>query len=94
MIKVAARVLRADSVKVEGRLSLDLTQTQPQTPKAKNAVSVKPQVCILENHPDFAVIEITCSCGTKTNLKCEYVEVEQVTTDEQAAAVEQTAAAQ
>ncbi len=76
MIKVAARVLRADSVKVEGRLSLDLTQTQPQTPKAKNAVSVKPQVCILENHPDFAVIEITCSCGTKTNLRCEYAAAE------------------
>jgi hypothetical protein len=76
MIQVAARVLRADSVKVEGRLSLDLAQAHPQPPKAKNAVSVKPQVRILENHPDFAVIEITCSCGTKTNLRCEYAATE------------------
>lgn len=76
MIQVAARVLRADSVKVEGRLSLDLSQSHPQPQKAKNAVSVKPQVRILENHPDFAVIEITCSCGTKTNLRCEYAAAE------------------
>jgi hypothetical protein len=76
MIQVAARVLRADTVKVEGRLSLDLTQAHPQPPKANNAASVKPQVRILENHPDFAVIEITCSCGTKTNLRCEYAAAE------------------
>jgi hypothetical protein len=76
MIQVAARVLRADSVKVEGRLSLDLKQAQLQPPKANNAASVKPQVRILENHPDFAVIEITCSCGTKTNLRCEYAAAE------------------
>lgn len=72
MIEATARILRADSVKVEGRLSLELEQTHPQLPRATNAASVQPQVRILENHPDFAVIEITCSCGSKTNLRCEY----------------------
>ncbi|UCF43119.1 MAG: hypothetical protein JSV99_11160 [Planctomycetota bacterium] len=72
MVKATARILRADSVKIEGRLSLQLTQTHPQPPRARDAASVQPQVRILENHPDFAVIEITCSCGTKTNLRCEY----------------------
>jgi len=72
MIKATARILRADSVKVQGRLSLDLTQANAHLPKAKSATSVQPQVRILENNPDFAVIEITCSCGTKTNLRCEY----------------------
>ncbi|UCC23584.1 MAG: hypothetical protein JSW23_05895 [Planctomycetota bacterium] len=72
MIQATARILRADSVKVEGRLSLDLTQAHPQLPRAAGAASAQPQVRILENHPDFAVIEITCSCGAKTNLRCEY----------------------
>jgi hypothetical protein len=72
MIKATARILRADSVKVQGRLSLDLSQAHEHLPRAKSVASVQPQVRILENHPDFAVIEITCSCGTKTNLKCEY----------------------
>lgn len=72
MIQATAHILRADSVKVEGRLALDLTQAHPQPPRAASAVSAQPQVRILENHPDFAVIEITCSCGAKTNLRCEY----------------------
>jgi hypothetical protein len=72
MIKATARILRADSVKVQGRLSLDLTDAHAHLPRAGSATSVQPQVRILENHPDFAVIEITCSCGTKTNLRCEY----------------------
>jgi hypothetical protein len=76
MIKATARILRADTVKVQGRLSLDLTQAHAHPPAAKSATSVQPQVRILENHPDFAVIEITCSCGTKTNLRCEYAAAE------------------
>ncbi|MHC4748205.1 MAG: hypothetical protein ACYS18_12960, partial [Planctomycetota bacterium] len=42
-------------------------QNQP-----KSTTSVQPQARILESRPDFAVIEITCSCGKKTNLRCEY----------------------
>ncbi len=72
MIKATARILRADSVKVQGRLSLDLSQAHAHPPSAKSATSMQPQVRVLENHQDFAVIEITCSCGTKTNLRCEY----------------------
>jgi len=33
-------------------------------------------VNIVENQPEFAVIEITCSCGTKTYIRCEYAAAE------------------
>jgi len=29
-------------------------------------------VRIVESQPEFAVIEITCSCGTGIYLRCEY----------------------
>jgi len=36
----------------------------------------KSSVQIVENQPGFAVIEITCCCGEKTYLRCEYVSQE------------------
>jgi hypothetical protein len=41
---------------------------------------VAPQARIVENHPKFADIEITCSCGTKTYVRCEYIDTQ--TTEE------------
>ena len=66
------RILKGDSVKLQGLFHLDLPQTGPTLPKQNTGVSATPQVRMIENHPEFAVIEITCSCGTKTYLRCEY----------------------
>jgi hypothetical protein len=27
----------------------------------------------VENHPEYALIEVICGCGTKTLVKCEYI---------------------
>ena len=59
------RILRSNSVKLEGRFRLS-------SPNEKSAASAPSQVRILENHPQFAVIEITCACGAKIHVKCEY----------------------
>ncbi len=94
MDKARGRILKSNDVQLQGQFLLDMAHISTKATKSQNSSLAAPQVRIVEKRSEFAVIEITCSCGTKTNLKCEYVEVEQVTTDEQAAAVEQTAAAQ
>ncbi len=80
MGRTAGRILKGDSVKLEGRVHLDVVQApvgdKQALPKEKNAASDMPQVCVVENQPEFAVIEIACSCGTKTHLRCEYAGAE------------------
>ena len=72
MEKTAGRILRGNEVKLEGNFRLDAGQGAPGMPKERN-VSLSPaQVNIVENQPEFAVIEVTCSCGEKTHIKCEY----------------------
>lgn len=74
MSKITGRILKSDEVKLEGQFRLDLAQVQSQKggPKGQSPSLKAPQVRIVENHPEFADIEITCSCGIKTHLKCEY----------------------
>lgn len=74
MPKAAGHILKSDDVKLEGQFRLDVAQAESQTgePKEQSAALAAPQVRIVENHPEFADIEITCSCGIKTHLKCEY----------------------
>ena len=72
MKKTAGRILKSSDVKFEGRFHLDVGHIAPSQTKGKNAALATPQVRIVESHPEFGVIEITCSCGTKTYLRCEY----------------------
>ncbi|MGB2866157.1 MAG: hypothetical protein WBC05_22680 [Sedimentisphaerales bacterium] len=72
MIRTAGRILKSNDVKLEGQFHLDAAQTGSGLPKQQVAASSAPQVRILENHPEYAVIEVTCSCGTRMSLKCEY----------------------
>ena len=88
MDKAQGRILKSNDVKLQGRFQLDMAHISTKATKSQNSALAAPQVRIVEKHSEFAVIEITCSCGTKTHLKCEYAKVEQ------AAAVEQAVAAQ
>jgi hypothetical protein len=74
MPKAAGHILKSDDVKLEGQFRLEVAQVQSPTgrPQEKRPALVAPQVRIVEKHLEFADIEITCSCGTKTYLKCEY----------------------
>ncbi len=76
MKKTAGHILKGSDVKLEGQFHLDLGQVAPVRAKEKSVASVTPQAQIVENYPEFAVIEITCSCGTKTYLRCEYAGAE------------------
>ena len=72
MGKAAGRILKGSDVKLEGRFTLDIVQPEPGQTKQPGTALVEPQVRIVENQPEFAVIEITCSCGTGMYLRCEY----------------------
>ena len=72
MKKPAGNILKSSDVKFEGSFHLDVEPADSATPQQKNLAHAPPQVHIVENHPDFAVLEITCSCGTKSYLRCEY----------------------
>ena len=73
MRKTTGRILKADNIKIEGQFQLALDQSAMGPPSGQASTSTDtPSACIVENHPEFAIVEITCSCGTKTRLKCEY----------------------
>ena len=82
MIKTAGRIIKSENVKLEGQFLLDVTQVGPDMPPQQIAHSSAPQVRVLENHPQYAVIEVTCGCGTKLSLKCDYTGVEAQAPDE------------
>ena len=72
MIRPAGRILKSNDVKLEGQFHLGAAQDGSDSPKRQVAASSAPKVRILENHPEYAVIEVTCSCGTTMSVKCEY----------------------
>lgn len=76
MEKSAARILKSTDVKMDGTFRLENSVQVPQQQKAKPssavAASSAVQARIVESQPQFAVIEVVCSCGTKTLIRCEY----------------------
>ena len=72
MPRPAGRILKANDIKLEGQFRLNVGQPGQNTQRDKSAVLSTSQVRIAENHPEFAVIEVTCCCGSKTLLRCDY----------------------
>ncbi len=73
MKKTTGRILKSNDVILEGRFCLDTGQN---IPGQKSITTTEPQVKILENQNEYALISITCSCGTQTLVKCEYAQTE------------------
>jgi len=74
MLKTAGHIIKGSDVKLEGQFRLDVAQVQSSIGGSQKttAALVTPKARIMESQPGFAVIEITCSCGKRTNLRCEY----------------------
>jgi hypothetical protein len=75
MIKTAGRILKSEDFKLEGQFRLDIAPRSPDLPKQTVTATSAPKIRLLENHPEYAVIEVTCSCGTKISVRCEYADV-------------------
>jgi len=65
-------LLKSNEVKVEGQFHLDVEPTAPPPQQQANPTLAESQVRILENHPEYAIIELTCTCGNKSNIRCQY----------------------
>ena len=76
MAKVAGRILKGDQVRPEGRVQIGVPQTDVEQTKGADQAKVIQQVRIVENHLEFALIEIICACGARALLKCQYEGVE------------------
>jgi len=72
MSEAAGQILRGDDVKFEGQFHLDVVKAESSLQQKTIPPMGAHQVRIVQNNPDFAVIEMICSCGAKTLLKCEY----------------------
>jgi len=74
MTRTSGRILKSEHVQLEGQYRLDVSQAgfskAGVLPAGGEAVAK--QARIIENHPQYAIIEVTCSCGGKTLLRCEY----------------------
>ena len=72
MEDTSSRILKADDVTFDGQFSLDVTNAAPNAHRVKTAPSISPSAAIVESDSGFAVIEVICSCGKKTRLRCGY----------------------
>ncbi len=70
MGQTAGHILKGSNVKIEGQFQLGTGQTTTQSAQRPHLAT--PQANIIENNPQFAIIEITCSCGEKNQIRCEY----------------------
>jgi hypothetical protein len=74
MVRTSGRVLKSEHVELEGVYYLDGAQAAssgtepPQGHPAVTAAGVR----ILENHREYALVEVTCPCGRKMALRCGY----------------------
>ena len=72
MMQTTNRILKSDDVEVEGQYHLDLGHSVSSAQHSKNAGAGTAKARILDNNNEYAVIELICSCGRKTIVRCEY----------------------
>jgi hypothetical protein len=72
MANTVGQVLKSSEVKLEGKLQLKIDADTTGTANSSSVNNAAPQVNIVENTAEFAIIEVTCSCGSKTRVKCQY----------------------
>jgi len=78
MMEASGRILRSDEVELDGQYQLGLLtdKSEVHRPERVAAVARVPEARIVENNPGFAVMEVTCSCGAKVCVKCDYSNTE------------------
>ncbi len=72
MEKMTSRILKAEQVKLQGQYHVDAGVRLQNSAGASKTVAGAPQARIVENNADYAIVEITCRCGGKTRVRCDY----------------------
>jgi len=64
-------ILRSNQVKLEGQCEVGRIVSEVSAVQEAEAPKAE-QVCVVEQHDTYAVLEVTCSCGSKLHVRCEY----------------------
>jgi hypothetical protein len=65
-------ILKSDQLKLDGRFLLEARLPGKQPDTRSPSRSAPAAAAVVENHPDFVIIEVTCGCGAKTLIRCQY----------------------
>ncbi|MFA5424026.1 MAG: hypothetical protein WC374_09245 [Phycisphaerae bacterium] len=68
------RILKSSDFEMAGKVQLPGFAANGSPSMKTAAVSSPAQAAVVENNSEFALIEVTCPCGQKTVIKCEYVQ--------------------
>ncbi|MGE5297113.1 MAG: hypothetical protein ACM3VT_20000 [Solirubrobacterales bacterium] len=72
MARTMRRILKAAEVVSEAPLRLSLDPAAATSCDASRSGTGASNVRIVQNHPEYAVIEVTCACGKITLIRCDY----------------------
>jgi hypothetical protein len=73
------RLIKNDEVNVNGSIQLGPSGTVAgagleTSPLSKASLEVGPQEArIVESNSEFAILEVVCGCGCKSQIQCHYV---------------------
>jgi hypothetical protein len=84
MRRSARHVLKAGEVALKGAYHLPVDPGAPAR-NQPGAPAASPSVRIAQSHAEFAILEVTCSCGTTTHVRCDYAAAEAVAASSDAA---------
>ncbi len=81
MIRQTVKVAKRNSVKVGGSARIaPLSGAAPVRTKtsarASSPPSAGPQARLVESNAEYAIIEVTCTCGTKNYIQCSYADLQ------------------
>ena len=76
MESLAGYILKSDDVKLQGHVKLGPVQPNESAVEGNRGnfgnPCGEPRVTIVQNHHEFAIVEVTCTCGKTTYIKCQY----------------------
>jgi hypothetical protein len=77
MEKNTERILKSSDVEISGRVQLGSIASGPGSAARSATTLAFAQATVVENNPEFALIEVVCPCGRKTTVRCEYTKAGQ-----------------
>ncbi|MHC4757457.1 MAG: hypothetical protein ACYTE8_02260 [Planctomycetota bacterium] len=72
MEKAASHIIKGDNVQLDGAFQLNSNGPVPRPVRRPPKPLISTQAKIVELNNDFAIVEVTCSCGHKIPVKCTY----------------------
>jgi len=72
MSKTTRHVLKASKVALNSPLRLSIDSVPGPSCEGSGHASGNSTVRLIQNQPEYAIIEIICPCGRSTQVRCDY----------------------